>query len=83
MDGFYGPYEGNAKPSPGFGTKNRVARGGTCASSFDDARTTRRLHHAPEYSAEERAKGTLLIGFRCAVSADNSELQKRLQARAN
>jgi len=78
VDAYYQPYEDNKMSNPDFGTKNRVVRGGTCYSSLDDARTTRRFPRPPDYTAQEKAKGTLLVGFRCAVSADNTKLREHL-----
>jgi sulfatase modifying factor 1 len=79
VDAFYKPYGGNAIANPEYGDKNRVVRGGTSVSGFDDARTTRRFARAPDYTAEEKAANAYLIGFRCVVSADDPKLQDHLK----
>lgn len=82
VDAYYQPYEGNQTSNPEFGTKNRVIRGGTSVSALNDARTTRRFSHTPEYSAQEKAANSWLVGFRCAVSANDAKLQEHLKAPA-
>lgn len=78
-DAYYQPYDGNRTPNRDFGTDHRVMRGGACFNSIGDARTTRRLYRPPQYTAREQATGgTFVIGFRCAVSADDAKLQEEL-----
>jgi formylglycine-generating enzyme required for sulfatase activity len=72
------PYEGNKTQNPEFGTTNRVIRGGTCISTLDNARTTRRASHPPDYTAQEKATGNFLVGFRCAVAAGDAKLREHL-----
>ena len=79
VDAYYRPYEGNTTPNPEYGEKNRVVRGGTSVSTFEDARTTRRFARPPDYTAQEKAANAYLIGFRCAVSADDPKLQASLK----
>jgi formylglycine-generating enzyme required for sulfatase activity len=81
VDAYYEPYSGNTKPNPEFGARNRVVRGGTSISNFEDARTTRRFSRPADYSAEEKASNAYLIGFRCAVSADDAKLQEYLKGK--
>jgi sulfatase modifying factor 1 len=81
VDAYYRPYGGNRSSNAEFGTKNRVVRGGTSVSNFEDARTTRRFPRAPDYTAEEKANNAYLIGFRCAVSADDPKLQEHLKGK--
>ncbi len=81
VDSFYQPYPGNQTSNPDFGTTNRVVRGGTYKGSADDARTTRRLFHTPELAESERENRAFLIGFRCAVSADDPKLLEQLGSR--
>jgi formylglycine-generating enzyme required for sulfatase activity len=81
VDAYYQGYSGNAKENSEFGTKNRVVRGGTSVSNFEDARTTRRFPRPSDYTAEEKASNAYLIGFRCAVSADDSRLQEHLKGK--
>ncbi|HYE65274.1 MAG TPA: SUMF1/EgtB/PvdO family nonheme iron enzyme [Pyrinomonadaceae bacterium] len=82
VDSFYQAYEGNQTSNPNFGTQNRVVRGGTYRSDLNDARTTRRFYHSPELNESEKNNRAFLIGFRCAISADDQRLQERLRARA-
>lgn len=81
VDSYYQPYAGNQKVVPEFGTQNRVVRGGTYRGSADDARTTRRLFHAPQLNEEEKKNRAFLIGFRCAISADDPRLADRVGSR--
>jgi len=82
VDAFYQPYEGNRTPSPNYGTKYRVTRGGSFRGKLDDVRTTRRDFADPALQttpAGVQAKQSSLIGFRCAVSADDPKLKARLE----
>jgi sulfatase modifying factor 1 len=81
VDAYYQPYSGNTASNPDFGTTNRVVRGGTSVSTFDDTRTTRRFPRAPDYTAQEKASNAYLIGFRCAVSANDPQLQQFLKGK--
>lgn len=81
VDSYYQAYPGNDSANADFGTRNRVVRGGTYKGSADDARTTRRLFHTPELAESERANRAFLIGFRCAISADDPRLQEKVGAR--
>lgn len=80
VNSFYQPYQGNTASDQNFGTKNRVVRGGHFKSEMDDARTTRRFYAPPEFSAAEKKERSWLIGFRCAVSADDPKLQDKLRS---
>ncbi|MEP7340292.1 MAG: bifunctional serine/threonine-protein kinase/formylglycine-generating enzyme family protein [Acidobacteriota bacterium] len=76
---FFQPYTGNKTPNPRFGNTERVVRGGFFATTnLDSVRTTLRNAHAPTYSPSELNQGTWVIGFRCAVRADNQRLKKYL-----
>lgn len=75
VDSFYQPYEGSQAASADFGTQNRVVRGGTYKGDAADARTTRRLYHPPELNENEKKNRAFLIGFRCAISADDPRIQ--------
>jgi formylglycine-generating enzyme required for sulfatase activity len=81
VDAYYQPYAGNPTTEPTYGTQYRVARGGHFGSSLDDARTARRFYSQPEFTAADVAKRSWLIGFRCAVAADDAALQEHLSAR--
>ncbi|HMF57215.1 MAG TPA: SUMF1/EgtB/PvdO family nonheme iron enzyme [Pyrinomonadaceae bacterium] len=78
VDSFYQAYEGSQASSPDFGTQNRVVRGGTYKGDAADARTTRRLYHPPELNENEKKNRAFLIGFRCAISADDPRIQNLL-----
>jgi formylglycine-generating enzyme required for sulfatase activity len=77
----YQPYPGNQTPSPEFGTQNFVVRGGTYRGEINYARTTSRLFHTPQLNESEKQNRAFLIGFRCAISADDARLQERLSKR--
>lgn len=79
VNAFYQPYPNNTLTNPNFGSANRVVRGGTFKSGIDDARTTRRFYSPPEFTASEKREKSWLIGFRCAVSADDPKLQEHLR----
>lgn len=72
-------YPGNATANAAFGTKFRVVRGDSFRGSLDGARTTRRFHVAPQFTVAEKAERSWLIGFRCAVAADDPKLKEFLQ----
>lgn len=80
VNAFYQPYPGNTAADPNFGTANRVVRGGHFHSEAEDARTTRRIYQAPQFTAAEKQQHTWLIGFRCAVSANDPKLQEHLRS---
>ncbi|MGB9178241.1 MAG: SUMF1/EgtB/PvdO family nonheme iron enzyme [Pyrinomonadaceae bacterium] len=82
VDSFYQPYPGGQTSGADFGTTNRVVRGGTYKGDAEDARTTRRLYHTPQLSEAEKKNRAFLIGFRCAISADDAKLQERISASA-
>lgn len=73
-DSFYLPYPNNQQPDPEFGNKNRVVRGGSFHGPGEDARTSRRMFHSPEFNRSEKEEKSWLIGFRCAISANDSRL---------
>jgi formylglycine-generating enzyme required for sulfatase activity len=75
VDAFYQAYPGNTASDTNFGTTNRVVRGGNFHLQLEDARTSRRVYNPPEFSAAEKVERSWLIGFRCAVSADDQKLK--------
>ncbi|MFN2532839.1 MAG: SUMF1/EgtB/PvdO family nonheme iron enzyme [Pyrinomonadaceae bacterium] len=79
VSSYFQPYNGNQSPNPDYGTQNRVVRGGTYKGDIEDARTTRRLYHAPQLNEAEKKNRAFLIGFRCAISADDPRLQPLLK----
>jgi formylglycine-generating enzyme required for sulfatase activity len=78
----YQPYQGSTASDPHFSANNRVVRGGHFKSEMDDARTSRRLYAPEEFTAAEKKERSWLIGFRCAVAADDPKLQARLKGQA-
>jgi iron(II)-dependent oxidoreductase len=81
VNALYQAYPNNTSQDPNFGTGNRVVRGGSFRSNIQGARTTDRVYAPPEFSAEEKKERSWLIGFRCAVSANEPKLQERLRAK--
>jgi serine/threonine protein kinase/formylglycine-generating enzyme required for sulfatase activity len=81
VNDFYGPYPGNQTPDPQYGQKARVMRGGNYKStSLDEARTTSRDYISVTLDPQKtRRPGP--IGFRCAISADDTRVQPTLQLR--
>ncbi len=79
VESYYQPYTGSQSGSQStdtnYGTTNRVVRGGSFRSSFEDARTTRRFYHTPDFKADEVKTRSWLIGFRCAILASDPRLQ--------
>ncbi|HEY7544250.1 MAG TPA: bifunctional serine/threonine-protein kinase/formylglycine-generating enzyme family protein [Blastocatellia bacterium] len=75
VDGFYEPYPGNNASNPDFGKKLLSMRGGNFQNKdMNQAKTTFR-----NYLPAVFPKGmTTPIGFRCAISADNPDLQEHL-----
>lgn len=80
VNAFYQAYPNNTTTDPNFGTLNRVVRGGNFHSEDEDARTTRRIYSTPQFTAAEKKERSWLIGFRCAVSADDPKLQEHLRS---
>ncbi|HWO01005.1 MAG TPA: SUMF1/EgtB/PvdO family nonheme iron enzyme [Blastocatellia bacterium] len=85
VDTFYNAYEGNPQPTPKkdteFGSKFRVTRGGSIRSDIDQARTTFRGLVPLEVTEENRKY--MLVGIRCAVSANDPRIQEFLRSRIN
>jgi len=81
VESFYQPFPGNQSADANFGTRNRVVRGGHFRSAIEDVRTTARYYNPPEFTSVEKKERTWLIGFRCAVPADDPKLQAMLAAR--
>ncbi len=83
VDAFYMAYEGNPTPNPKpdteFGSMFRVTRGGSIRSAIEQARTTFRGVVPLEVNEENRR--IMLVGIRCAVSADAPRIQEFLRKR--
>lgn len=80
VNAFYQPYPGATSTDPNFGSLNRIVRGGHFHSAVEEARTTRRFYSQPVFTAEQEKGSSSLIGFRCAVFADDAKLQERLRS---
>ncbi|KAF0249482.1 MAG: hypothetical protein FD167_1112, partial [bacterium] len=83
VDSYYQSYPGNQSADTNYGTTNRVVRGGSFRSSFEDARTTRRFYHTPDFKADEVKNRSWLIGFRCAILANDPRLQDFFKKRTS
>ena len=82
VDAFFQPYPNSASSNPEFGDKNRVVRGGHFASkSSDSLKTTKRIYIPPTVASGEDGEKLIaaIIGFRCAVSADDRRVADVLQ----
>ncbi len=80
VDSYYQPYPNNQVADTNYGTTNRVVRGGSFRSSFDDARTTRRFFHTPDFKMDEVKTRSWLIGFRCVVLASDPKVQELIKS---
>ena len=75
VDAFYKPYDGNNARNDKFGQEYRVVKGGFVGfGDLQYARATRRHPEKPEDKTVVRA-----IGVRCVVSADDREIQDKIQ----
>lgn len=82
VDSYYQPYPNSTANNSEFGEKNRVARGGFFGSKTNDSlKTTKRTYLPPETASSETDSEirTSPVGFRCAVSADDSRVQSFLK----
>ena len=79
VDAYYQPYPNSTATDPNFGTSNRVVRGGSFHSDIEAARTSRRIYAPAEFTAEEKKERSWLIGFRCAISANDPKLEERIK----
>jgi formylglycine-generating enzyme required for sulfatase activity len=76
------PYAGNATSDSRFGQNLRVVRGGDFRSGMAYARTTSRLGVDPGFQTnlgDDKLGKSSLVGFRCAISADDPRLQEQLK----
>jgi iron(II)-dependent oxidoreductase len=79
VDAFYQAYPNNNAPDPNFGNGSRIVRGGSFRSDSQGARNAERIYAPAEFTAAEKKERSWLIGFRCAVSANDTKLQERLR----
>jgi serine/threonine protein kinase/formylglycine-generating enzyme required for sulfatase activity len=76
----YNAYPGSQYRDPDFGGAKRVVRGGAFQAKVEDkVRTTWRDRFNPYPTPEELAKRAWLVGFRCAVKADDVKLKEHLK----
>jgi formylglycine-generating enzyme required for sulfatase activity len=80
VSGEYHLYAGSPAASTSIAPNTKIMRGGSLNSTVQNSRTARRSPRPAEYSPEELAKKSWLIGFRCAVSADDAELNKFIRS---
>lgn len=79
VDGFFEAYPGNSSANPEFGTKYRVVRGGFIASKSEEfLTTTKRIYMPPNVVPTDERDS--FIGFRCAISADDSRIRSLLKS---
>jgi formylglycine-generating enzyme required for sulfatase activity len=79
VDAYFQPYPGNTSSNENFGEINRVVRGGHFGSKTNDfLKTTKRIYVPSGVASgeDEEKLFAAAIGFRCAVSADDSKLQE-------
>lgn len=77
VDAYFQPYPGSPGANAEFGEKNRVVRGGHFASkSTDSLKTTKRIYIPPDVASGEDDEKLMaaIIGFRCAIAADDRRL---------
>lgn len=77
VDAFFQPYPNSPSASREFGEKNRVVRGGHFGSKSNDSlKTTKRIYVSPDIASGEDDEKLVaaIIGFRCAVSADDAKV---------
>lgn len=80
VEAYFQPYKDNPATDENFGEKFRVVRGGFFkAPNKDWLKTTKRVYVPPNTaSTEDMTKDIPSIGFRCAISADDSRLKEFL-----
>ena len=83
VDAFFQPYPNSRSTDAEFGEKNRVVRGGHFGSKTNDSlKTTKRIYVAPDIASGEDDEKLVaaIIGFRCAVTADDAKVREVLNA---
>ncbi len=77
VDSFFKPYPNSTAKDENFGDKNRVVRGGIFnAKTNDRLKTTKRIWIPPNFVPSGETAS--YIGFRCAISADDSRVKEIL-----
>ena len=85
VDAYFQPYPGSLATNIEFGEKNRVVRGGHFGSKSNDSlTTTKRIYIPPDVASGEDDEKLIaaIIGFRCAVSADDSRVAEVLNSQS-
>ena len=85
VDAFFQPYPDSPSKNAEFGEKNRVVRGGHFGSKSNESlKTTKRIYVSPDIASGEDDEKLVaaIIGFRCAVSADDSSVKEVLQTQS-
>lgn len=85
VDAFFQPYPDSTATNAEFGEKNRVVRGGHFGSKSNDSlKTTKRIYVSPDIASGEDDEKLVaaIIGFRCAVSADDPAVREVLQTQS-
>jgi formylglycine-generating enzyme required for sulfatase activity len=81
VDSVFAAYPGSSYKDKDYGKSMRVYRGGSFFVSMNEARTTYRLARDSSYKTTEETKSKpSLVGFRCAVSADDPRVKSHLRA---
>lgn len=80
VDGTFSAYEGNTTPNDDYG-KARIVRGASMRSPLNEARTTFRGNLPREIPKDKLPM--LLVGIRCAISADDPKIQDYLRSRSH
>jgi iron(II)-dependent oxidoreductase len=84
VDAYFDAYPGNTSSNPKFGQGLRVVRGGDFRSGLNFAKTVSRLGVEPGFKTnpgDDKLGRSSLVGFRCAVPADDPRLQASLGKR--
>jgi len=85
VDAFFQPYSSSTATNAEFGEKNRVVRGGHFGSKTNDSlKTTKRIYVSPDIASGEDDKKLVaaIIGFRCAMTADDSKVREVINAQS-
>jgi len=83
VDAFFQPYPNSTSTNAEFGEKNRIVRGGHFGSKTNDSlKTTKRIYVSPDIASGEDDEKLVaaIIGFRCAVTADDAKVKEVLNA---
>jgi formylglycine-generating enzyme required for sulfatase activity len=82
VNGTFDAYPGSAASNPQFGQGLRVVRGGDFRAGPAFAKTTSRLGVDAGFKTnpgDDKIGRSSLVGFRCAIAADDPKLQAQLK----